>query len=161
MLAALTGACGGGGSLPDQGECPEIDAFVSTVLQDRAYRITVARELGVIGQIDDGFRVAWDERRIRELPEFRADFAEYAHLTRCHATFLLEARAPMGTSTGLEAAVRDYATRLIAAIDEGTEAVETRNNSRYRDWVRVIDALAAETDSLRQDTLRGTGEPSS
>lgn len=154
-LAVLGGTLAGCGSpsLPDPGGCPAFTAFESSVLQERAYQISISRELEAIVQLDAGFRGRWTERRLRELESFRSDFVTYAHLTKCRVEFMLEITVPPLAPAEFVARLRDYGNRMIAAMEEGREAVATRNSSRYRDWVKTVDALAAETGSLLDEAL--------
>lgn len=149
--AALAGC--GSPSLPEASECPELRAFESSVDQDKAYQISVSRQLEEILSLDTAFRERWTERRIRELESFRTEFATYAQLTICHTQFMLDLEVPAETASDFAAKAEGFGTRMLAAMDEGRDAVASRNSSAYRDWVRTIDALTAEGAVFLDDIL--------
>jgi hypothetical protein len=155
-IAWTVGACGGAAGLADPGACPAPAAALTNDSSDGAYRTAVIRGIELIQEIDQRFRQAWEERRLRERAQFRADFAAYAHATACELEVMAGLRAPaLGPlaefETGLQAVVAEY----LGAMEAGREAVEKRNSSAYNDWVKQVDALAVALGERREELLAG------
>jgi hypothetical protein len=153
-LTMALAACGGAAGLPGQGACPTPGAALTDDSSTDAYRAAVVGGIELIQEIDQHFRVAWDERRLRERGEFRADFAVYAHQTECQLRVIKALSAPADGAmaefgTGLDAIVGDY----LVAMTAGRDAVEKRNASAYDDWIKQVDALAVALGDRRDQLL--------
>jgi hypothetical protein len=146
-LLALA-ACGAEASLPDQGECPEPSFGETDDVTVASYRTSVGRNLERIAGIEQTFRAAWPNRRLRERDAFRDDFARYAHLGRCTAKVIAGLSPPSPSLEEFHGSLVDFVERYIDALDEGGRAVASRNRSGYDRWVEDIDALRGEVTEL-------------
>ncbi len=154
-LALGSIACGGGASLADPPPCATPTPSPSPRGAD-----TPNRQLTRLGnalaaadlQLDSSlanFRVRWPENRNYRSAEFREDFVLFTGEAACVATAMAALTPPASApesvltrDTAVDAAVGSY----LAALEEGREAVETRNTSSYRDWAKRMDAVSLEID---------------
>lgn len=156
VLTIAFAACGSAPGLPDQGPCPTPVAALTDDSTGDAYRAAVAGGIEVIQEVDQHFRIAWDERRLRERGEFRADFAAYAHETECQLRVMETLDAPGGGALAeLDAGLDKVIDEYLVALTAGRDAVETRNASAYGDWIKQIDALAVALGDRREQLLAG------
>ncbi len=144
LLVLPAGACGEAG-LRRPGECPTL----APAADGSGYPGELAAGLDQLRQLDDEFRLRWPDRRLRERREFREDFVAYAHASLCLAE---EVRAI--TPTGMERYlafdrhVDDVLSRFIAVLEQGWEAVDSRNRDDYAEFIREVDELRTRLDVL-------------
>jgi hypothetical protein len=140
VAALLAVGCGMPGGLPDPGPCPATPPALQGSPDTRTYINAVIAALDEFQDADQDFRAAWPERRFRDRSTFKEDFVEFQRRTECLTNDIQAA----GTPAGLETVVVDLQA-FLALINEsiamGAEAVESRNASAYRDWIREIDVL--------------------
>lgn len=149
LFAGAATACGSGGGLPDQGACPDpLPDFLDDSTRG-AYLVAVERGLDALNGVDDAFRAAWPERRIRERAQFREDFAAYAHLTQCTTDVLQALESPEDTVLTVEMNLEDITLRLETTLADGVEAVRTRNQTAYERWTQEMDVLDRQVLEFR------------
>lgn len=142
LLPLLLAACGTPGGLPDPPTCPDDDPR----LNDPAvgivdYAEAVISTFDRLQVVDQDFRREWSERRLRGRSSFRADFVTFATHTRCLVDDIRGSAVPDQAADLLGRDLLNYLDFVDASIDQGEEAVDTRNASAYRDWIRDFDQL--------------------
>jgi hypothetical protein len=117
----------------------------------------VYRVLDDFQVVDQAFRLAWPDRRFRERDSFKQDFIAFAGGTRCLIDEVQGANVPNEAA----AAATDLLAFLVsigASLDAATDAVDTRNASAYRDWIRDFDSLVVGYTDW-QERMRALGGP--
>lgn len=161
MRGALTGllplfaACGGEGAFPPTEPCITPTATPTRAPApgghrdpDGAYRQQMRLGLARLESLSMDFRATWPFERPSSRTDFREAFVVYARDLTCLATDLraLEPATPaLGEfDTKFDAAM----TKTIDVTEAGRQAVKARNTSRFRDWIREVEALPALYDEV-------------
>jgi len=142
-LSLLVAACGGGG-LREPAECPP---FAPPPAAGRSpYAAAVTYGLEQMLHAEDVFRLAWPDRRLREREQFRRDFVHYAHTMRCFARATAAVDPTLEVPAAANFPVFDQFLEgelalVLATIDLGWEAVETRNRTKYQQFIAQADEM--------------------
>lgn len=162
-LAVALGGCGGGATLADPPPCatptpsPTPRGADTPNRQLTRYANALAAANGQLDTYLADFRARWPENRNYRDSQFRDDFVLFAGRAACAATALQGLSPPASAAAAvlerdraLDAALGEY----LAALEEGRDAVQKRNTSRYRDWAGTMDAVSLKID----EALRPAGQ---
>jgi len=142
-LALLAGACGtAGGSLPPAAPCPTPTPVASTGRSAVQRYFTAVREADRdLRAPTDQFLARWPSRKFSRKQEFREELAAAADTARCVAERWRDLQPPDERFTAYDEAVDIVLEGYIADMADGHEAAETRNVSKFRDWLAAVDRL--------------------
>lgn len=143
LVLAAAAACGEAG-LRRPAECPTL----APPETGASYPDRLAAGLEQLQRLDDEFRLRWPDRRLRERPEFRADFVTYAHGSLCVAEALRAIVPEMQRYLAFDRHVEEVLGEYIAELERGWEAVDSRNRDDYSEFIAAIDELRSRIDVL-------------
>jgi hypothetical protein len=150
----LSAGCGASSSLPAAEACQQATPVPVTVSatgtpSTRPYFNAVNSGLEQLQRTSAQFIERWPSRRFSRDRSFREELAQAAEASACIAERVLSARPPGDRAAEYDAALDTILAGYIDAMRVGRQAAETRNVSKYRDWLAAVDALPGQLELLR------------
>lgn len=142
LVAAI--ACGEAGLREPKG-CPPFEPPPAG--RQTAYATAVVYGLERMVAVEEEFRLAWPDRRLRERREFREAFVSYAHAMRCLARQLLALQPSGEPFASYDRYLEGELAVVLAILDTGWEAVDERNRTEYRAFIGRADELKARLEA--------------
>lgn len=150
LLAGFLLACGGrGGSLPEPPPCEDLQGPEPATAE--AYLDAVADGKGAVQRPAFEFLTRWPSRKYSRRQMFREELASAADASICAARRLRSLAPPMAAYAEYDAALDALLTQYEQDMAVGREAAALRNVSKYREWLKAVDALPASLALLDSD----------
>lgn len=156
--AFATLACGAaGGSLPPPAPCPTPTPLPSTGRSGVQRYLTAIREAErELRAPTDQFLARWPSRKFSRSRDFREDLAAAADTAACVAEAWRALNPPDDRFKAYDEAVDIALAGYVTDMAAGREAAESRNVSKFRDWLRAVDALPGTLESIRANIPSGS-----
>ena len=151
-IVAVMLACGGEGAFPVAEPCTTPTAVPSPrrpSAADATYIVATYDGMTRLEDLTRNFRTRWPNDAPSNRIEYREEYVEYVRDVTCLASDL-KALSPRGESLSAYDTQFDLLMDDTIAIAEfGRDAVKARNSSKYREWIRDVDALPMRYDEIR------------
>lgn len=154
LSVPLAAGCGGDGAFPEAEPCtaptatPTRSATPPRGDPDRRYRELVRTGLVRVESMTTDFRLTWPYERPSSRQDFRQAFVVYARDLTCLAADLRALEPSTAQLEAFDTRFDEAMTKTIEVTEFGREAVRTRNTSKFKDWIKEVEALPALYDTL-------------
>lgn len=153
MFAAML-ACGGEGSFPEAEPCTTPTSTPNprrNLSADALYTRISGDGLQRLDNLTRAIRTKWPNDAPSNRLEFRQDFANYVRDVSCLAADLKALKPSGDLLIAYDTEFDGVMDETVALAEFGRDAVKARNSSKYREWIRAVDAM-----SLRHGELQAT-----